>query len=108
MTFVVGIDEPASDVVGGGATNLAGGWIVHIHALDLHRQPAALCLFDVHVRLSEYHEEISRFGLFQKFVGHLPELGLITPGGSCNVRRLRVVPSLMDVLYSCGRIGGSA
>src|SRR2546426_5174973 len=42
--YLVGVDEPAGDVVGGGAANLPGGRVVDIHAPDLGNDLAVLLL----------------------------------------------------------------
>ena len=66
LAVVVGVDEPAGDVVGGGAANLPGGRVVDIHALDLGDDLAVLLLRDLHVRFAEDHEQIARPGLLQQ------------------------------------------
>jgi len=42
LAIVVGVDEPAGDVVGRGVANLPGGRVVYVQALDDHAELAAL------------------------------------------------------------------
>jgi len=44
LAVVGGVDEPASDVVGRGIANLAGGRVVYVQALDSDGETAALTL----------------------------------------------------------------
>ena len=44
LAIVVGIDEPARSVVGGGAANLPGCGVINVHAFDLDHYLAALAL----------------------------------------------------------------
>ena len=70
FAVVVGIDEPAGDVVGGAAADLLGRWVVHVQPADLDFDlirgvagsfgAAGFGGADVHVGLAEYHEQIAR------------------------------------------------
>lgn len=44
FAIVVGADEPAGDIVRRMAANLAGRWVVDIHALDFDDEFSGLCL----------------------------------------------------------------
>src|SRR5713101_7768345 len=59
LAVVIGVDEPAGNVVGGSAANLPGGRIVDIYALDFGDDPI-LPRLDLHIRLTENHEEVAR------------------------------------------------
>ena len=43
LAVVVGVDEPAGHVIGGTGTNLAGGGVVNVQALDFHHRLPSFC-----------------------------------------------------------------
>ena len=79
LAVVVGVDEPAGDVVGGAAADLPGRRVVHVHAPDLDDDLPVLLLRDLHVRLAEDHEQVARAGLLEQLVAHR-QVG-VHPGG---------------------------
>ena len=70
LAVVIGIDESAGNVVGGGTANLASGRIIDIDALDRGDELVILLLLDVHVWLAEDHEKVASACLFEQFVTH--------------------------------------
>lgn len=71
---VVGVDEPAGDVVGGMAADLAGCRIVDVDPLDFDQTLIAFAAeFDI--GLAEDHKQIASAGLFEEFVTHA-EIGV--------------------------------
>ena len=71
LAVVVGVDEPAGDIVGAVAAHLTGRRVVDVHALEGDLEIAGhVHGRDVDVGLAEDHEEVAGAGLLEQFVTH--------------------------------------
>ncbi len=67
---VVGVDEPAGDVIGGVGADLASGGVVNVEAAQNDFVTAIRPTVNGEIGFAEDHEEVARARLLEQFVAH--------------------------------------
>ncbi len=70
LFVVIGIDEPAGDLIRSVAADFSGGGVVDIETFDFNLIFDVFALVELNIRLSEGNEQVAGTGLFEQIFIH--------------------------------------